>query len=309
MRARGGRAADPSCTWAPRRLHHAFARAAAAARGPLCHFLPSPAATHPRSKAYTPPERYGSNIDAMIAAGKAAGVRHWLLITPPPVYEVPGKTVRPRRAHTNTRVLKGGGPPAAQARRGRRAHPRVPLDTHILSPPPAPLQQGARSSANTRLYVDQLHALGRKHDAAVLDIFSGWGAVAGWADKWLQADRLHLNAEGNAKLFSDVMATIKVRAPRARAHALRAAPQTSGAPAHPPLQPRPSLPSPPPVRAFLTPPSPRSPRWTPPRWRGSSPQWTRSTGRTPAPPLRPWRGDGAGDAAAEEPAARVACCW
>jgi hypothetical protein len=55
--------------------------------------------------------------------------------------------------------------------------------------------QGARSLANSQLYVDQLQALGRKHNATVLDIFTTWQRVPDWQTKFINADKLHLGRE------------------------------------------------------------------------------------------------------------------
>jgi hypothetical protein len=55
--------------------------------------------------------------------------------------------------------------------------------------------QGARSLANSQLYVDQLQALGRKHNATVLDIFTTWQRVPDWQTKFINPDKLHLGRE------------------------------------------------------------------------------------------------------------------
>lgn len=113
-------------------------------------------------KAYVSPEAFRSNIEAILDAGTKAGVRRWLVITPPPVIEPPDK-------------------------------------------------KGARSTANTQKYVDALSSLARARGAAFLDIFSQWPKTAGWDARYFLPDKLHLSADGNARLFSDVMAAVRVR--------------------------------------------------------------------------------------------------
>ncbi|KIZ05501.1 hypothetical protein MNEG_2456 [Monoraphidium neglectum] len=115
-------------------------------------------------KAYISPEKFFENVDAIVSKGNEQGIRHWLLITPPPVVETPGKP-------------------------------------------------GARSLANSQLYVDQLQALGRKHNATVLDIFTTWQRVPDWQTKFINPDKLHLGPGGNDKLFNDVLSTIKAQIP------------------------------------------------------------------------------------------------
>jgi hypothetical protein len=41
--------------------------------------------------------------------------------------------------------------------------------------------------------VDQIAALAARHGGVVLDIFSAWPKTEGWADKYLNDDKLHLN--------------------------------------------------------------------------------------------------------------------
>jgi hypothetical protein len=113
-------------------------------------------------KAYVSPEAFRSNIEAILDAGTKAGVRRWLVITPPPIIEPPDK-------------------------------------------------KGARSTANTQKYVDALSSLARARGAAFLDIFSQWPKTAGWDARYFLPDKLHLSADGNARLFSDVMAAVRVR--------------------------------------------------------------------------------------------------
>ena len=62
--------------------------------------------------------------------------------------------------------------------------------------PPPPPPQGPRTNANTKLYVNQLYALAQKYGAPVVDIFGTWPSTAGWADKYLNPDKLHLNGGG-----------------------------------------------------------------------------------------------------------------
>lgn len=109
-----------------------------AARRRLMSYTPRPAPPKPphpstarrarRSNAYTPPERFGANVDAIIGAGRAAGVKHWLIISPPPVYEAPGKAV----SAAMCTALEGGA-------KAGRARPFGPMSTApTLWTPPAP---------------------------------------------------------------------------------------------------------------------------------------------------------------------------
>jgi hypothetical protein len=150
-----------------------------------------------------------------MAKGKQAGVRHWLVITPPPVVETPGKPVsggtRPWRGRLCLRNLhaaaasctcarapfprlrrppppRAPSPPSAQ----RPAHPARP--TPARPKPPAPLApKGARTMNNTRLYVAELDALAKKYGGTLLDIFTSWQRVPGWEKKFINDDKLHIN--------------------------------------------------------------------------------------------------------------------
>ncbi|KAI8473208.1 MAG: SGNH hydrolase-type esterase domain-containing protein [Monoraphidium minutum] len=115
-------------------------------------------------KIFTPPDKFREYVDAIMQDGEAAGIRYWLIITPPPVWELPGKP-------------------------------------------------GARTMANTQLYADALWDLGKKYNATVLDIFANWQRVPDWTTQFINADRLHLSAGGNEKLFNDVLNTIKAQIP------------------------------------------------------------------------------------------------
>jgi hypothetical protein len=52
---------------------------------------------------------------------------------------------------------------------------------------------------NTRLYVDQLQTLASKYNAAFLNIFDSWASTQGWAEQYLQPDKLHFNGEGRQR--------------------------------------------------------------------------------------------------------------
>lgn len=62
-----------------------------------------------------------------------------------------------------------------------------------LKIPHAALAQGARSLANTQLYVDELHGLAKKHNATILDIFSSWQKIPTWREQFINPDKLHLS--------------------------------------------------------------------------------------------------------------------
>jgi len=61
---------------------------------PAHHLNTDTTPTNAHRNAYTPPEAFGQNVEAIINTGSAAGVKHWLIISPPPCYEITGTPVR-----------------------------------------------------------------------------------------------------------------------------------------------------------------------------------------------------------------------
>ncbi|KAF8073249.1 PLP3B [Scenedesmus sp. PABB004] len=153
---------------------------------------------------YVSPSQFESNVQAIIDAGKRAGVSKWVIITPPPVCE----------ACKGSTPVRGAAPPRLPGpfpRRARRAPWRCTPVTRAAPRAAAAAAQKPwdRENAHTAQYVSALSRLASANGAAYVDIFTAWGADPAWHTKYLLPDKLHLNAAGNDALAAAVLRAIE----------------------------------------------------------------------------------------------------